>query len=178
MKTNLIQYNLISLLFFLLSTGGLSAQQLTPFVVSSSGGFYSTASGTLSFTTGEMSAIETFTSPTNILTQGFQQIWELGTSTKDNANASFSVSVNPNPSDGLFNLIMESDFGGHVDMNIVDLLGRKMKQASFDHEATRDVQPIDLSDVPPGIYLMTITVINRNDPANAYPVLKKIQIIK
>lgn len=50
-----------------------NAQSLSPTVIASSGGFFSNANGSLSYTVGEMTMVQTFTSSNNILTQGFQQ---------------------------------------------------------------------------------------------------------
>ena len=52
---------------------GISAQSLTPTVIASTGGFSSNANGSLSYTVGEMTMVQTFSANNNILTQGFQQ---------------------------------------------------------------------------------------------------------
>jgi len=49
------------------------AQSLSPTVISSTGGFSSNANGSLSYTVGEMTMVQTFSAGGNILTQGFQQ---------------------------------------------------------------------------------------------------------
>src|SRR5687767_11905584 len=92
--------------FFIVSF--VTSQQLSPFVVSSSGGFYSNAEGMLSFTTGELAAIETYTHPLVTLTQGFQQPWDLNTHVDDNQSSGFSFDIYPNPSDGIVHLITKS----------------------------------------------------------------------
>src|SRR5262245_53217001 len=68
MKKNLLVTSII--LLFIIS---VPAQSLTPFVVASSGSFYSNSTAQLSFTTGEMAMVETFHTANNFLTQGFQQ---------------------------------------------------------------------------------------------------------
>src|SRR4030095_17267989 len=65
----------VTLFLFLLSYPYGKSQQLVPTVISSSGGFYSTPSAMLSFTTGELASIETYSAPGLILTQGFHQSW-------------------------------------------------------------------------------------------------------
>ncbi len=166
------------LLIFFLSIAGISAQQLSPFVTSTTGGFYTNTSGMLSFTAGEMSAIETFSSSTNILTQGFQQVWELGTSIDENQSTPFTFSIYPNPSDGHFNLVTENKQNAHVDVRIIDLLGREVQHLFFEHESDLHLQSIDLSDIAPGMYLMTIMVQERPAISRAFHVIEKIQIVK
>ena len=166
------------LLIFFLSTTFISSQQLTPSVISTSGGFYTNASGMLSFTTGEMSAVETYNSPTNTLTQGFQQVWELGTGINENQDPPFSFSIYPNPSDGHFNLVTENKSNAHADIRMIDLLGREVQHIAFDQESNIHVQSIDLSDIAQGMYLMTITMKDKRSASPTLHIIEKIQIVK
>lgn len=59
----------------------VGAQSLSPQVIASSGGYYSNAAGSLSFTVGE-TVTQTYTSGSNMLTQGFQQPFELNINVK------------------------------------------------------------------------------------------------
>lgn len=160
-----------------ITPGRSLAQQLTPYVVSSSGGFYSNASGTLSFTTCEMSAVETFIAPSAILTQGFQQYWDLGTYTKEHPNPHFSFGIYPNPSDGHFNLLTETEKEGHVVGQILDVFGRVIQSSEFEHHGGRNIHPFDLTLVAPGMYILTIT-FKGHRKASEYPFVTKIQVIR
>jgi len=167
----------IILFFLVLSIGSTSAQQLTPFVVSSSGGFYNNTAGMLSFTTGEMTAVETFSSPSNILTQGFQQAFDFGTYITEHPNQHFSFGIYPNPSDGNFNLVTETEVNEHIVVKILDVLGKEILRTAFYHQNKINVQPLDLSHAAQGIYLIALTV-KENNSSPAYHFIQKIHIVK
>jgi len=65
-----------SLIVGLLISGFLSAQTVSPEVISTSGDYFSNASASLSWTLGEL-ATETLTAGNITLTQGFQQTYSL-----------------------------------------------------------------------------------------------------
>jgi len=153
------------------------SQSLSPFVVSSSGGFYSGASGTLSFTTGEMASIETFTSAGNILTQGFQQAWDFNTYTAEHSDRNFSFGIYPNPSDGNFNLVIETKGDEHIAVRILDVLGREILQWEFYQQNKITIEPFKLSTSADGIYLIEITIQDNISGSEKY-FSQKIQVIK
>lgn len=178
LNTMPIMKNQITLLFFLLLSTGVSlAQQLVPFVVSSSGGFYNNASGMLSFTTGEMAAVETFTSASNILTQGFQQSWDFGTYISEHPNPDFSFCAYPNPSDGYFSALTESEENVHLALKISDVLGRDILHTEFYQQDKIHVHPIDLSNTAPGMYLITV-IVKEHQTNSEFQFVEKIQIIR
>jgi len=164
-------------LFCFILPGYSTAQQLCPVVISTSGGFYSNASGMLSFTTGELSAVETFTTPSLILTQGFQQYWDLGTYVIEEPNRPISFHIHPNLSNGIFNLVVESERDQYVDMSILDLTGKEIFNISFQHDRGITNESIDISNAPQGMYLAVLNVKeNKNSVGNHF--FEKIQIIK
>lgn len=113
--------NKFILLLFLGVIGGntLHAQSLTPTVVASSGGYYSSAAGSLSATVAEMTMVQTFTSTNNFLTQGFQQPGEWYSSVKED-QTSGSISVYPNPSNGKFSITVNSTENGSAKIHVYD----------------------------------------------------------
>ena len=130
------------LLYSMLSSAvSISGQQLTPFVVSSSGGFYSNSAGMLSFTSCELTAVETYVSPSAILTQGFQQTWDVGTYIAEQPLQNFSFVIYPNPSDGYFNLITETEVNEYIEVKILDVLGREIFKTSYYHQPLINVLP-------------------------------------
>ena len=167
------------ILFFglLCSLGTGNCQQLSPFVVSTSGGFYSNAEGMLSFTTGEMSAIETYSNQYNILTQGFQQAWDFSTSVKDPVIPGFSFSIYPNPSAGNFELITKSDNNASVSIEVYDVIGRRMFQKVVYQETSFMVTPLDLLQAPEGTFLVFLTITEYTSNITSQ-VVEKIQIIR
>src|SRR5690349_10763095 len=165
------------LILLLLSAGISFSQQLTPFVISTSGGFYNNTSGMLSFTTGEMAAVETFSSPSFKLTQGFQQPSDFGTYITDFPTPDFSFGIYPNPSDGQFYLFTETETNQNIDVQVFNLLGIEIKRISFYQQSKLNVESMDLFGIPPGTYLISLSV-KENDsfkPENHFT--KKIQIL-
>ncbi len=156
MEKNLL---LIGLLCFF-HCGISTAQTLTPFVVSSSGGFYSNGAGMLSFTTAEMSAVETYTASAVILTQGFQQSWDFGTSIYDHPSADFRVIIYPNPSAGNFSIETDAGSNKQISIKIMDVTGRLFFQKNYYHQQRKFIQPIDLSDASQGVYMIVFSAID------------------
>jgi hypothetical protein len=164
-------------IFLWIVTFKITAQQLTPYVTSSSGGFYDQGSGMLSFTVGEMAEVETYTSPSVILTQGFQQYWDLGTYVIAQPDHPFSFSIYPNLSNGIFNLVTESEENENIEMCILDLLGKEIFNTSYFHVQGRNIEAIDVSNAGPGMYLVVLREKkNMNSPGSHF--IQKIQIIK
>ncbi|HLF64251.1 MAG TPA: T9SS type A sorting domain-containing protein [Saprospiraceae bacterium] len=164
-------------LFLILATGRMFAQELNPFVVSSSGGFYSNASGMLSFTIGEMTAVETYTSSAAILTQGFQQTFDFGTYITEHPNPHFAFGIYPNPSDGYFSLLTDSEANENVVVRISDVLGRVILRTEFDQQSNVHIQPFNLSDKTPGVYLISLSV-QENNSGMENNFVSKIQIVR
>lgn len=171
------QHQLFRLCIFLIGTGTLTAQQLSPSVVSTSGGFYSTASGMLSFTVGEMAAIETYSTPSAIVTQGFQQDWDFTIDIVEHPRYDFVFYFYPNPSDGRFNLITEGDVHVRVEIRIYDILGQEWARTDFDHQGDQHTQPLELLMAPSGTYTMVlITKTNETDPGDHFT--QRMQVIR
>lgn len=140
----------------------LFSQQLTPTVISSSGGFYSNSAGMLSFTTGELAAIETFSNVNSILTQGFQQPWDFGTYITEHPFKDFSFGIYPNPSDGQFYLLTESELDLQLTLTISDLLGKQILRTHFDQLNKINIESIDATQVPAGTYIISLLVKENN----------------
>lgn len=153
------------------------AQQLTPFVISTSGGFSTNTSGMLSFTTGEMSAVETYNAATHILTQGFQQAWDFSTSIHGSPLSGFSFDVYPNPSGGFFQLVSEWDEDEQVIIHVMDLLGKEILKMEYDHKRGLHFQSLDLAHLPQGVYLISVKIAG-HAAHDAYPFVGKINIVR
>jgi len=115
-----------SIFFLMFSATLLNAQMLTPTVIASTGGFTSNANGSLSYTVGEMTMVQTFTANGNILTQGFQQPEDNLTGLIDITQDEFgSFVVYPNPAvDNLwFGFQLPEE--GKVQIALYDAIGQK-----------------------------------------------------
>lgn len=154
-----------------------NAQYLTPQVISSSGGFYSNASGSLSFTTAEMSAVATYSNASVILTQGFQQAWDFNTSASQHFDPDLSPVVYPNPSDGYFYLVSNFTSGIHIGIKIIDMIGNEILLKEILLENNINVVPINMTTAAEGIYLISIETSGiAGGPEKKYS--KIIQIIR
>src|SRR6478609_5245841 len=105
--------------FFLtgfLLIGLARAQSLTPEVVATSGDFFSTTAGSLSWTLGEP-VVETFSNVASTLTQGFQQC-EINLSGIDELNTDVCISVYPNPTSGMIYIQLTNPQHDYTAMNL------------------------------------------------------------
>lgn len=118
-------FQLTTPILFLLFQVTIYAQALSPSVISTSGGFHENAPGSLSFTFGELAAVETLTSTTGILTQGFQQYWDIGTYVIEDPALPISFGIYPNISDGNFHMVTESAVSENVYVRIFDFNGQR-----------------------------------------------------
>ena len=171
-----LHWSMILLVFLIPAV--IFSQQLSPTVVSASGGFYSNSSGMLSFTTGEMSSVETFTHPLVILTQGFQQPWDINTNVSDEHSSDISFEIYPNPSGGHFNLISKSETDHQITVTILDIMGVEIMRSEFLHQGIFNVESMDLSHSAQGIYLVSINVNKTYSSISEGNFIKKINIVK
>jgi hypothetical protein len=151
---------LLSGAFMMLLCISMMAQTLTPQVISSSGGFYSGASATLSVTVAEMTMVETFSQPNNILTQGFQQPEQLTTAIQENELAMGDVSIYPNPTNGQFIIGYNATNSASCLVQIFDMTGQVVFSQSFDAAVGQNNIHIDISRYRQGIYLLGMSETN------------------
>ena len=161
----------------LIATQDHTAQQLTPFVISTSGGFSSNGSGMLSFTTGEMSAVETYSSSSHILTQGFQQAWDFSTAINEHPLTGFSFEIYPNPTGGYVQLVSKSETDELIKIKVMDLLGIEIVTMEYPHQHHLHFESMDLTQLPQGIYLVSVHVAENSSHA-AYQFVEKINIVR
>ena len=148
------------IVLFFLSCGlsfALSAQSLTPFVVSTSGAFFSNSSGMLSTTIGELAAVTTLTGGVNILTQGFQQPWDFNTSIPEITDNGLAFDVYPNPSSGIFTLALNTEKDSKVTVKIYDVLGKTIYFESISHSSGYASHEINLKSMAEGVYFLEMT---------------------
>ena len=95
-KTIKIMKKLLLIIIAIITSVFVNAQEISSYVVASSGGSAETTNLNISWTLGEV-AIETLESSTLILTQGFQQGYFEITSIDEPVAGSFTLKVYPNP---------------------------------------------------------------------------------
>ncbi len=128
-----------------------SSQTLSPEVIGSSGGHYSSGNSQLSWTVGE-AVINTHSSGNFQLTQGFHQPY-INISAFDNlTSGAINVSVFPNPTDDLIALQISSS--GNYSIQIFDILGRNLENKKVENSTLIE---FDISEYAAGNYLMRIS---------------------
>ncbi|MDB5284760.1 MAG: hypothetical protein JWO06_3835 [Bacteroidota bacterium] len=164
----------------LLATFVSQGQMLTPTVISSTGGFSSNANGSLSYTVGEMTMVQTFSANGNILTQGFQQPTDtnflgLLDLTQDEFG---SFVVYPNPAVDYTSFGFQFPEQGKVSVVLYNELGQKLADVyhtTYDVNA-KTVQKLDVSQYASGLYFLSLNFISSKD-GKERTMSKKFQVI-
>jgi hypothetical protein len=146
--------------------GFAQAQSLTPEVMATSGDFFSTTAGSLSWTLGEP-VVETFSNVTSTLTQGFQQS-EINLNGIEELNTDICVSVYPNPTSGKIYVQFTNPQHAYTSLNLYALNGTLLKTVDvFNNQEFYT----DISAFPNGTYIMTIT--DKNQLHQSITILKR-----
>lgn len=154
------------------------AQSLTPTVISSTGGFSSNANGSLSYTVGEMSMVQTFSASGNILTQGFQQpndqLVGLIDITKDEFG-SFVVYPNPAVDNLWFGFQFPEE--GRIAIAVYDVLGQKVAEVyNGNYDTGKTTDGFAVSNFAAGSYYLSLTFTSDKDN-RTHLVTKPFQVI-
>jgi hypothetical protein len=147
---------ILLLLFMFGLSIALRAQSLTPFVVSTSGAFFSNGAGMLSTTIGELAAVTTLTGGSNILTQGFQQPWDFSTSIPEIHNDGMAFDIYPNPSSGNFTLALNTNSDSKVSVKVYDVLGKTVYFQTANHLSGFETYTVNLDKMAEGMYLLEV----------------------
>ncbi len=142
---------LILLTVFLIQA---KAQSVSPFVIASTGGYFSNGTFSVSSTFGEMTMVETFTDGTNFLTQGFQQPFSNTTGISEIIPESGSYSIFPNPSDGNFMLTYHYASGGSASFRVYNTLGQEVSNIITKFDVGVNFQNFNLHSLASGIYFL------------------------
>jgi len=148
------------LLAMIMVTGILQSQTLSPTVISSSGAFYSTASGMLSQTVAEMTMVQTYSSSGNILTQGFQQPEDWPVGITETPAVAGGILLYPNPTSGMFTLNYTSSSSGANEIKLYNLVGQIVMTQSVMQSTGVNTVNFDISSLSQGIYMLELTLVN------------------
>jgi len=144
-----------------MGTGAVQAQSLSPTVIASAGGYAAGGNYTISWTLGEV-AISTLTEGDFILTQGFQQPWELDIGNAvENISFDWYVISYPNPVDGQLSLRFKTNRTMDYNIEITDLTGKKLSVETLKHVVPGQEIEVDFSRYARGLYLMTVSSTDR-----------------
>ncbi len=151
-------------LFFLATFTVLFAQEysLTPTVISTAGHFNSTGGYSLSGTIGELAVTTLDPGGSYILTQGFQQPFELDVQdSSDDLLMNWSVSAYPNPVSDFLNVRFNIENPVDFIIEIIDITGKKLWIRNFPEITPQEVISIDLSRYVRGVYMLRISTPDR-----------------
>ena len=144
------------LICFLFLTGTLfvSAQSLSPAVISSSGGSGEANGTLLSWTIGE-TMTQTFSSDTLLLTQGFQQgYFSITTSLDELTGLGFKVNLYPNPVNQDLNIEFSENPTSQVQLKLMDLTGKVIVTRIVNSPS--NILRLNMNDLTAGVYFLEI----------------------
>lgn len=155
-----------------------AAQSLTPTVIASTGGYSTSANGSLSYTVGEMTMVQTFSAGNTILTQGFQQPNDFTVGLLDVTKDEFgSFVVYPNPAvDNMFYGFVFPE-AGKVEVAVYNNAGQRMADVyNANYVDGKTVETLNVSNYAAGLYFMSVNFVSDKD-GKTYNVSKKFQVI-
>jgi hypothetical protein len=172
MKNNLF----ILIALFGLSVFSAQSQTLSPTVVSSAGGYFTSASASLSLTVAEMTMVQTLTTAGNILTQGFQQPEDLNVGIQETSSTEGSILIYPNPTNGAFSLQYNGDEGAEKVISVYNGIGQIVLQKTIQQVAGINKIDFDLSSFSQGMYMVELLV--KNTKGELVPIFTKLNLIR
>lgn len=148
--------------FTMLLCLSINAQTLSPVALSSGGGFYSAGGNSLSFTVAEMTMVQTFIQPSNILTQGFQQPEQLTTAIAEIEALQGDVTVYPNPTNGPLHICCNDLSDEDYQVNIYNMVGQIVYTQTYKDLTASKIISIDLGKFKQGIYILELRSTDSN----------------
>lgn len=156
-----------------------AAQSLSPQVISSTGGFSNNGgNGSLSYTVGEMTMVQTFSAGNVILTQGFQQPNDFTTGLLDVTKDEFgSFVMYPNPAVDNMSYGFSFPESGTVKVTVVNNIGQAMTDVyNGTYTSGKTVEVLNVTNFAAGVYFMNLTFTGDKD-GKVYTISKKFQVI-
>lgn len=141
---------------FLVSMGFLFAQvSMVNSVLATAGAFQTNGSYSLSWTVGEL-AVSTLTEGSNVLTQGFQQPWDMSVSIQDGPEINWSVKAYPNPVYDYLNVKFSLEKSEEFSIEVTDITGKKVLTREPQMINTDEIVDLDFTQFKPGIYFLRV----------------------
>jgi hypothetical protein len=134
------------------------AQTLSPTVIASAGNYASNGGVSLSYTVGELAAVQTFSTASVILTQGFQQPNDIVNGLLDiEKGADGSFSVYPVPAQTVLWYGYEFNEAGKVEVSMFDIIGQKMNYGFTEtYDTGKLIHSFDCSAYASGNYILSV----------------------
>lgn len=159
---------LILILFIILSLE-ITAQSLSPSVISSLGDYHEGESASLSWTLGEV-VIETVITETIILTQGFQQSKISTTNAIERLVEDYHIKVYPNPASQLVLVEFTKKKPERIILDVFDQNGKLLSQKRI--EIFEKAAEVDFGKYVPAKYFLRIRTPD-NQLNITYPIIKQ-----
>ncbi|MFC2096989.1 T9SS type A sorting domain-containing protein [Bacteroidota bacterium] len=122
-------------------------------VIASAGGYFENASGSISWTLGEL-VITTVSTPNTILTQGFQQSgFEIKSAIDNKFISDLDVNLYPNPARDFINVSINTDEQLRLRIEVIDVSNRLLINRNEYSNKFR----LSLKGFSPGMYFLRIT---------------------
>ena len=147
-------------LMFTLAAVFARGQSLSPTVLSNAGGYFDNGAVSLSWTLGEL-AVTTISSGNYVLTQGFQQVFDFGTSIDNPEEITWSFMIYPNPVQDRLRLSFSLQEITDVIVEIMDVSGRKMLTRNLYGLIGKTESVIDIEHLSQGMYMLHIISADR-----------------
>jgi len=152
----------ISILFgFLLVPLAAEAQiTLAPTVIASGGGYHEADNISLSWTLGEV-AVTTLTGGSMILTQGFQQPFDIGVGI-GTEEMNWNIAVYPNPVEDELRIRFGIEKPGDFLIELQDVTGRVLTQEQHKQILPGEILQLNTSGYREGVYFLKLSTPDRN----------------
>ena len=132
---------------------------LTPSVVASGGGYAEADNISISWTLGEL-AVSTLTGGNMILTQGFQQPFDMGVGI-ENKEITWGISVYPNPVGEELRIRFNTESAGDYLVEIQDVTGRLVSQEQYKQVNPGDIVILNTATFTNGVYFLKVLTPDR-----------------
>lgn len=148
------------LLFCLIASKHIQAQNLSPTIINSSGGTATINGIIYDYSFGEMTMIQTFSTPNLIVTQGLLQTKTDTSATgidKHQLEAPV-ITVFPNPAQQQVSFESDYQSSGKLQYELLDVEGKKISGKELNVASGKTKETIDVSNLPGGVYLLKIVM--------------------
>lgn len=143
---------------------GANAQVLSPEVIASQGGTFQNAEFEVSYTVGEMAAINTLSNNSFILTQGFHQPDKFVTVRVEEISSDMNLLAFPNPASSILNLQLNLDRRAAFKVECFDVSGRLVNEPmQINHAAGEQTYQFNISGLAPGAYFLRLSSNQNNN---------------
>ena len=148
---------LTAMLFTAVSLG--AQVQLTPSVIAAGGGFGEGNNISISWTLGEL-AVTTLSAGDLILTQGFQQPFDIDVGVKEK-ELNWGISVYPNPVGDVLRIKFDIERAGDFLIEIQDVTGRLVGQEIHSQVRPGDIVLLHTTGYSNGVYFLKVFTKDR-----------------